>query len=257
MKNFISSDIHGFLDEWQNELKKVGFDANNCQHRIILCGDNFDRGKQAKELLDFLLKLPRERLILIRGNHEDLMDDCIEDLKSKQGIHRHHILNGTLDTISQLTGISEWDLRCGVYQYNDIEEKLKPYYELIDRCVNYYEIDNNIFVHGWIPLDRSKVIMRYNPDWRNANELEWKDARWFNGMDMNHLKLQDECATIYCGHWHTSYGHSKYHNKCSEFNEDAIFEPYYDEGIVALDACTAHSGKVNVVVLDDSTGGTT
>lgn len=258
MEYFISSDIHGFYTEWKKQLKKSGFDINNPNHKIVLLGDTFDRGKEAKKLLNYLWRLPAERLIYIRGNHEDLFEDCLQDLHSMSGIHRHHLLNGTLDTISQLTGYDEYSLRYGRYHFNDILKKLKRYFELVNRCVNYYEINNNIFVHGWIPVITNDLPVYYikdrtyefNPDWRNASEFDWEQARWLNGIDMNHLKLQDDCATIYCGHWHASYGHSKYHNKCSEFGADAIFEPYYEQGIVALDGCTAHSGKVNVVVLE-------
>lgn len=56
--------------------------------------------------------------------------------------------------------------------------------------------------------------------------------------------------TIICGHWHSSYGHSKIDGKCSEFGKDAIFTPYYGKGIIAIDACTAHSGFINCIVLE-------
>lgn len=57
--------------------------------------------------------------------------------------------------------------------------------------------------------------------------------------------------TIVCGHWHASYGHAKIDGTCSEFGEDADFSPYYGKGIIALDACTVHSRKVNCIVLED------
>ena len=42
-----------------------------------------------------------------------------------------------------------------------------------------------------------------------------------------------------------------YENKGSEFGPDADFSPYYGPGMIALDACTAFSRKVNVIILDD------
>jgi len=36
-----------------------------------------------------------------------------------------------------------------------------------------------------------------------------------------------------------------------EFEENANFEPFITEHMVALDACTVQSKKVNVVVLED------
>ena len=83
----------------------------------------------------------------------------------------------------------------------------------------------------------------------NASADEWAKARWYNGMDAT-VTCQEE-KTIVCGHWHASYGHSKFEGKGSEFKEDADFTPYQASGIIAIDACTAHSGFVNVLVLDD------
>ena len=67
----------------------------------------------------------------------------------------------------------------------------------------------------------------------------------------NDQMLDNQRKTIVCGHWHTSYGHCKYEGKGSEFGRDADFSPYYAPGIIALDACTARSGQVNVITLDD------
>ena len=72
--------------------------------------------------------------------------------------------------------------------------------------------------------------------------------------------------TIYCGHWHTSWGHHFLHNYGREFIDDeetfywdeedgkeppfACFDSFIDKGIVALDGCTALSGKVNCAIVD-------
>lgn len=89
----------------------------------------------------------------------------------------------------------------------------------------------------------------YISSWREADREQWNQARWFNGMDA--AQTADENKTIVCGHWHTSYGHSKYEHKGTEFGEDAEFSPYYGPGIIAIDACTAFSGKVNCLVIED------
>ena len=36
-----------------------------------------------------------------------------------------------------------------------------------------------------------------------------------------------------------------------KFGPDADFSPYYAPGIIALDACTAHTGFVNCIVIED------
>ena len=88
---------------------------------------------------------------------------------------------------------------------------------------------------------------RYRADWREAAPEDWREARWTNGMNAAPFCLEKK--TILCGHWHCSYGHAVYEHRGTEFGTDADFSPYYGPGIVALDACTAHSGRVNVVIL--------
>ena len=63
--------------------------------------------------------------------------------------------------------------------------------------------------------------------------------------------MQCQCPqTIVCGHWHCSYGHHIV-DGTPEFGDGANFNPFYADGIIAIDACTAASHKVNVVVLED------
>lgn len=243
-KYFVVSDIHSYYTQLKTALKHEKFDKTNADHILIICGDLFDRGPEANQLLKFLLSLPKDRLILVRGNHEDLFEDCLQELKARVNISHHHWMNGTLDTIDQLTGISKYDLVCGLYNYKDIDKKLKKYFSLINNCINYYETNNYICVHGWIPVNTKGVYYIYNSDWRNANEKEWYYARWYNGMDMANNGIIEPNKTIICGHWHTGYGHCKIKQECStEFENLTV---YINKGITAIDGCVPRSGKINV-----------
>lgn len=73
MKYFVISDIHSFCDEMITALKSAGFEENNPEHTLISCGDLLDRGDKSIETLRYINALPRK--ILIRGNHEDLLED--------------------------------------------------------------------------------------------------------------------------------------------------------------------------------------
>ena len=54
IKYFCSSDIHSFYTEWMLALKSKGFDANNPDHKIIVCGDLLDRGHESIECINFM-----------------------------------------------------------------------------------------------------------------------------------------------------------------------------------------------------------
>lgn len=257
---FVTTDIHSYFDIFKKELLKQGFDEKNEEHYLIICGDLFDRGQQAKELLNWILEFNKTgRLILIRGNHEDLLFDCLKELEEARHMSPHHISNGTLNTICQLCDLNEFDVQMGFYDYKKIHKKLTPLLELINTMKNYYELDKYVFVHGWVPytLQDSHDPNQQEGEFScvmipeidlNAEEFMWKSARWYNGMQEWYRGITIPDKTIVCGHWHCSYGQFHYHNKgFGEFEDTSDFSPFIDQGIVALDACTAFSGKINVI----------
>ena len=63
-------------------------------------------------------------------------------------------------------------------------------------------------------------------------------------------RLNQTGKTIVFGHFHTSYAYSQ-HQGISEFGEDAKFDIYYGKDYIGVDACTAYTGKVNILVLED------
>ncbi len=237
MKYFVSSDIHGFYDQWIMALKEKGFDINNPEHKIIVCGDLFDRGRQPKQIIDFILS-NKDKFILIRGNHEDLMQDMIERNSSSIA----DMSNGTAHTIIDL---------CPEWQISDLakiamETKLQ---EVLNMCIDYFETNNYIFVHGWIPIIEN--CFEYDNDWRNARKERWEKARWQNPVLMYRYKIYEPNKIIVCGHWHCSaLWHEQNPTKYEEFGEKENFEPLITENMIALDTCTVHTRKVNVIVLE-------
>lgn len=53
MKYYVVADVHGFFDELKFALTEEGFFTDTEPHKLIVCGDLFDRGKQAAELQEF------------------------------------------------------------------------------------------------------------------------------------------------------------------------------------------------------------
>jgi hypothetical protein len=130
---------------------------------------------------------------------------------------------------------------------------LEPVLDFItDKAVDYYEVCDYIFVHGWIPS------YSHLDDFRDGNEDDWKQARWLNGMDMwRNPKNRVEGKTIVVGHWHCSWGWSHIDQKYKEFPQPShkhflySFQPWAKDGIIAIDACTAYTGKVNCIVIEE------
>ena len=254
-KYFVMSDIHSFYNEMITALKLKGFDDKNPDHILVVCGDLFDRGPDTNKVFDFVWFLARaERLIYIYGNHEELLQDCVREIRNKRGISYHHISNGTFDTVVQFTGMNKYDLYGGTFDNKEFNNKILPLLEFIaDYSVDFAEIDDYVFVHGWIPCD--PVSGKITKDWFSA-DADWNSARWINGMSAWHKGARLPGYTIVCGHFHSSWGHSHLHQDRKEFpqknreNWQKSFEIFKDDGIIAIDACTAYTGFCNCYVIE-------
>lgn len=236
---FCITDVHSFYIEMIEALNKAGFDINNNDHILVHCGDLLDRGPQALDCLKFINSIPEDRKILIRGNHEDLL----EDIYYRGYFCYHDLSNKTTDTVQQLSEIPLSDMLSHELTLFAALDKVRNHPEWVkyqSALRDYFEVGSYIFVHGWIPLEE---------DWRNG---DWKSARWLNGMYQWSENVRVPNKIIVCGHWHTSWGHSRLHNHGIEWDDEyyedgyrAYFEPFVDDGIIALDGCTAYSGIIN------------
>ena len=196
MKYFIVADVHGYFDILEQSLEDAGFDKNNPEHFFVSLGDLLDRGKQPRECLQFVNSL--ERKILIRGNHEDLMEEMIAIRYPRS----HDVHNGTWNTAVDLTGKENAE---------DVFIEIKKdneYNTYISSTIDYYETKTAVFVHGWIPCFYWEGFSGYRHDWsKNENWREvqdWKPYRWLNGMEAWKNGIREKNKTIFCGHWHTS-----------------------------------------------------
>lgn len=254
MKLFVMSDVHSYFEEMAEALHKNGFEMDNEDHHILICGDLFDRGPDAVRLFEFVKDMAeKDRLTYVCGNHEDLLFDCIEEIVGRRGVGSHHVSNGTLNTIEQFTGMSKYDLAFGLMDKDKFWDAMEPVLDFIkENAVDYAEAGDYVFVHGWIPCDCYGNV----PDNWDTTAADWDGAKWINGMQAWHKGARLPGKTIVCGHFHSSWGHSHLHLDRKEFpqknREDwqKSFEPFVDEGIIAIDACTAYTGFVNCLVLE-------
>lgn len=263
MKYFIVSDVHSYYSILRAALDEKGFSLDE-DHILVLLGDAFDRGEETKETADFLLSLlDRGKLIYVQGNHEELLIKCLQQIAGGTDpmdiAISYHATNGTWKTLLALAGMTATQ---AIYRPNLLVSRVmesRVYKDLLASCVDYFETDRYIFVHGYIPCIQkgrtSYAPCSYDPAWREATPDGWQRARWYNGMALAvEDKIREEGKTIVCGHWHTSASHSKYERKGREWGATADFSPFYsaDGAVIGIDACTAYSQTINCLVLDES-----
>lgn len=108
MKYYVVADPHGYFSELKEALTEKGFFEDKNPHKLVICGDLLDRGSEALQTQSFVLDLlKKDEVILIRGNHEDLLVDLVENADkwmTSNVMATHHWSNGTIDSVLQLTG---------------------------------------------------------------------------------------------------------------------------------------------------------
>ena len=251
MKLFVVSDIHSYFEPFKKALDEAGFDPNNEEHWLISCGDAFDRGPDSGLLLQFLMSLDRK--ILVKGNHDLLLEECC----MREFPYNYDISNGTVRTINDIGGAGEgypFDTCC-----QRTWNRTAAYRASL---INYFETENYIFVHSWVPLkcldNKPKHYIKdrqfeYDSEWRSSNTDAWEQAMWGNPFELAAQGLNKTGKTIVFGHWHCSTGWAKDEAR-SEFDNDAKWDIYSnsDQKIIAVDCCTAYTNKVHVLVLEDN-----
>lgn len=299
---FITSDIHSYYNELITALDEAGFDINNSEHILIVNGDLFDRGEDTLKVLEFIKSIPKERRILIRGNHEYLLRDL---LNRKDLPKWHDVSNRTLKTVFHLLGIPTqiddfltndtsylyYQLK-NAAQYDDYREvammlcedfdSIKKGWIKIqkqakktgildwifgDEWIDYYELDNYIITHAFIPLNKPFHMSMYRPvmnelsyhkDWRTDKSWQlssnaFENATWGCPYQLYDYGFFNEeiknNKTLIVGHWHCYDFRQHYCNVFYKSKEETNFDIFYSKHLIAIDACTAYSEVCNVLVI--------
>lgn len=80
---YAMSDIHGCIEVLQKNMEQVDLGGDN---RIVFCGDYIDYGDSSYYVLKYLWDLQKkygaEKVVILKGNHEQMFLDWIEDYRN-------------------------------------------------------------------------------------------------------------------------------------------------------------------------------
>lgn len=234
-KLFVVSDIHGHFTLLKEALDQAGFDKNDPNHLLICCGDYFDRGNENVQVLQFFERLKHK--VLLRGNHEDLL---LKLLLTGQ-IQPHNYINGTMQTLQDFFGKYFVDPIDDTIDFSGKTRTVDRICEFIEETVNYYETENYVFVHGWLPENCDTAEQR-----QNAPDDVWEDARWIKWTDKYNGSPPLSGKTLICGHMPAFFA-----NWFDPSRPKHCTDIFYGNGLIAIDAGTYDSQRVNVLVLED------
>ena len=234
-KLFVVSDVHGHYTLLKEALDQAGFDKDNEDHLLICCGDYFDRGDENMEVLRFFERLKHK--VLLRGNHEDMLLKLLQTGK----LLPHHYINGTISTLRNIFGKYSIDPANDTIDFSGKTSITERLCEFIEETVDYYETEHYVFVHGWLPENA------LTPEARQKASLEaWEKARWIKWNERYEGLRPLPNKILICGHLPAYYANaldlSRGKNCCDIF---------HGNGLIAIDAGTADTQHINVLVLED------
>lgn len=258
------SDIHGDYMALLQGLKNAGYNESDNDNLLISLGDAFDRGYESREVYKFLHRLQEKgKAIILKGNHTNFF---IDYLSGNSLSTFNYLNNGTNTTFASFLGedssnpFLEWFFRkvnnTNAYPTGAdflewlviAREKInKEFPSLLEEMKNlpyYYETKNYIFTHG--------AIDTLSPDWRKPhvslrNLLDW-DALAFDDGSFFGKEIHNTDKTVVIGHFGTRHLRKMY--KLGADNDDSILTRE-DGKVIAIDATTILSHKVNVLVIKD------
>lgn len=157
MDMFVISDIHGRYDEFMELLNYAGFDIT--EDYLINLGDMVDRGDKSYDVVEWFRQMnvtSQGRVQTIFGNHEHMM----------LSYYTKHIPEK--DYFNKMIGG-----KANVDSYKDkSKDELAKHLSFISKLPLYINIDDYIFVHAGLDLNKSL-------DNQHVNNLCWDYGKFY------------------------------------------------------------------------------
>ncbi|SEQ19845.1 metallophosphoesterase family protein [Flavobacterium urocaniciphilum] len=222
-RTLVIGDIHGGLKAVVQVLERAKVTSDDI---LIFLGDYVDGWSQSPEVLDFLIDLSnKQKCIFIRGNHDELVLDWLED--------RHEHLNEEM-----------WFKHGGkatVDAYKNVSVTQKEKHIQFLKSLKNYHLDemNRLFVHAGF-TNMNGVTLEYFPKMLYWDRTLWEMALCLDeNMDKNsaiypkRFKIYSE---IYIGH--------------SPLSKTERVDPEFKNTVWNLDTGAAFKGALTIMDVD-------
>ncbi|MBB5179969.1 serine/threonine protein phosphatase 1 [Planomicrobium koreense] len=213
MKRILAiSDIHGELELFDELLQKADYD--DAEDQLILLGDYGDRGPDSKGVLERVIELKKRGAIVLRGNHDQMMLDAVND---EPGAKLIWARNGALPTLQSYDpSIKDMTLPTAAVFWEHID--------FIKKTAYYYETDDFIFVHAGVQPDMPVELT-------DPAILMW---------------IRDDFYEAYSGEKTVVFGHTPVFMLRGTRNYDVYFG---DNPIIGIDGGAVYGGQLNCLEL--------
>ena len=194
-KRYAISDIHGNARAFLKLLDHVDPDPEE----LVILGDLCDRGLETWEVFKECALLLDEGATIIRGNHDQWLQDHIEG--------RMSLGQFTHESIGGLTTIKSLELAIAKRGEEKVYKKVK---KVLDGMQFYLEDDNYIFVHAGLD-PRLPYMNQQKPLSLLMGDQSWKNPQLQHPYDQYvvfghtptysiHRDIKEEAATVWMSH---------------------------------------------------------
>ena len=206
---YAMSDIHGFADIFQENLKRIDLSGEN---RLVLLGDYIDYGPESGRTLRLIFETQRqygaEKVIVLRGNHEEMF---LEWLKTYGGPHAGEpdadglipwndwlLTDPDFGTFRSFLSEAQWDFfrqitRTASDDTLNIEAAqmvLSANHELIQwlrTLPYYYETERQIFVHAGIDEEAGEWWRCGTPEYMFTGKYPASAGSFYKDIIAGHI----------------------------------------------------------------------
>lgn len=213
---FVVSDIHGHYSELMDVLKTHNFDWHNDSHVLVVAGDWTDRGPDSAKLFKLFTSHTRRKIIVLRGNHDEILEDYMETFDSSRNRR-----NGIIETINSFRRDEDY-MACAT--------------KWMGKCPDYLETKTHIITHG---------SLQTTGDWKNPIK-GWSHHHWNDGTF--YLTPVDTDKKIVVGHYAAGALRIRYCGAKSRIDDILISE---DGQRIFIDGHICSGGKINVYIFEE------
>lgn len=142
MRTIAIGDVHGCSKALRAVIEAI---QPTSEDRLVFLGDYVDRGPDSRGTIDYLIELESAfDTVFLKGNHEILLEG---------------ILSRTVDPVRWLQMGGQTTL----VSYGGLLDSFPASHrEFIDRCLPYFEMEDNFFVHAnYLP---DKLLREHSPE---------------------------------------------------------------------------------------------
>lgn len=164
-RTLVVGDIHGKLELFNQLLDEMHYRPE--KDRLVLIGDLVDRGEDSRGVVERAIELQRaapERVTILRGNHEEMMVDWVENPEGPEA--ELWFYNGGIETLRSYVN-GDGDVALPVYHY-----------EFLKSLPTWHEDEHAIYVHAALPEGEDGEFL-HPQDTEETAELLWSRNKHF------------------------------------------------------------------------------